>query len=308
VFESIIPPAWVEIVQQLEPGEFWFLTGLCIALGVAGFYAIFRFLKRYHIIDDTPTSKVRSAAQGYVELDGIGYLLKGAPIVSPLSGMLCTWYSYKVEEKTSDSRHRDRWQTVQQVTSDDLFLLRDETGDCIIDPEGAVVIPAITEVWYGATPMWHGGRRRGRSGRFRYTEKRMHPGDALYAIGQFRTVGSSQELPNTQEDVRRLLVEWKRDQVTLHARFDRNNDGLIDLQEWEAVRKAAWKVSLDDQARRVHKAVHSILMQPDDGSRPFILSVLTQQTLLKRYRRYVVFALLGFLLSGSIATWLLSVR
>jgi len=309
VFESLIPPDWALRVQQLEPAEFWIGAGVLIALALGAFYAIFRFIHRYHIIEGTPTSRVRSAAQGYVELDGIGYLMPGTPIVAPLSGITCTWYSYKVEERTeSGSDRRERWRTLRQETSDDLFLLKDDTGECVIDPEGAEVTPGISEVWYGDVPMWNGTMLRRSSGRYRYTEKRMHPGDALYAIGQFRSIGGSQELPNTHEEVRELLAEWKRDQVALHARFDRNNDGVLSVDEWEAVRRAAWKEVLAAQAQRARGPVHHLLTRPDDGRRPFILSVLPQELLITRYRRYTVLSLLVFLLAGSVATWMLTAR
>lgn len=309
MFESLIPPDWALRVQQLAPEEFWIGVALLIALALAAFYAIFRFIHRYHIIEGTPTSKVRSAAQGYVELDGIGYLLPGTPIVAPLSGITCTWYSYKVEEKTeSGNDRRERWRTLRQETSDDLFLLKDDTGECVIDPEGAEVTPAISEVWYGDVPMWNASLLRRSSGRYRYTEKRMHPGDALYAIGQFRSIGGSQELPDTHAEVRELLAEWKRDQVALHARFDRNNDGVLSLDEWEEVRKAAWKDVLAAQAKRARGPVHHLLTRPDDGRRPFILSVLPQELLLRRFRRYAGLSLLVFLLAGSVATWMLTAR
>ncbi len=309
MFESLIPPDWALRVQQLEPAEFWIGAGVLIALALGAFYAIFRFIHRYHIIEGTPTSRVRSAAQGYVELDGIGYLMPGTPIVAPLSGITCTWYSYKVEERTeSGSDRRERWRTLRQETSDDLFLLKDDTGECVIDPEGAEVTPGISEVWYGDVPMWNGTMLRRSSGRYRYTEKRMHPGDALYAIGQFRSIGGSQELPNTHEEVRELLAEWKRDQVALHARFDRNNDGVLSVDEWEAVRRAAWKEVLAAQAQRARGPVHHLLTRPDDGRRPFILSVLPQELLITRYRRYTVLSLLVFLLAGSVATWMLTAR
>lgn len=309
MFESLIPPDWALRVQQLAPEEFWIGVTVLIVLALAAFYAIFRFVHRYHIIEGTPTSKVRSAAQGYVELDGIGYLLPGTPIVAPLSGMTCTWYHYKVEEKTeSGNDRRERWRTLRQETSDDLFLLKDETGDCVIDPDGADVTPSISEVWYGDTPMWNGSMLRRSSGRFRFTEKRMHPGDGLYAIGQFRTVGGSQELPNTHEEVRELLAEWKRDQVALHARFDRNNDGVLSVDEWEEVRKAAWKDVLAAQAQRARGPAHNIMTRPDDGRRPYILSALPQEMLARRYRRYAALSVAVFLLAGSVATWLLTAR
>jgi len=317
VFESLIPPEWAARVLGLQPLEFWLGAGFCILLAVAAFIAIFIFMHRSRHIADTPTSKIRSAAQGYVELDGIGYLMRGAPIIAPLSGITCTWYSFKVEEKveTADARggHKTQWRTLRSDTSDELFLLQDDTGECVIDPEGAEVIPALTEVWYGDTPLWSTGMQRGRTGllatgRYRYTERRMHPGDALYAIGQFRTVGGSQELPDTHAEVRQLLAEWKRDQAALHARFDHNKDGVLSVEEWEQVRKEAWREVLRSQAERFRGPVHHILTKPDDGRRPYLLSVLPQEMLLRRYRLRALAALGVFLLAGSVSTWLLAVR
>lgn len=307
MFEAWIPPAWKAAVLAMEPAEFMIFSGLTLVASLYSFLQIFSALKRHLVIENTPTSKIRSAAQGYVELDGVGYLMTGTPILAPLSGMICTWYSYTIEEKSSAHNSRDRWTIIKRGTSDELFLLKDETGECIIDPEGAEVIPSISEVWRGHTPLWNGGTRRGRTGNFRYTERRMHPGDGLYAIGQFRTVGSAQELPDTHDEVRQLLAEWKRDQLTLHARFDANNDGVIDTAEWEKVRREAWNTVLKNQAQRQHRATHHILTRPDDG-RPYIVSALYEASLSKRYWRRALIALGVFLLTGSLAAWLLSSR
>lgn len=318
MFEALIPAQWNAALLRMDPGHFWIVAVILIATALGSFYAIFHFLRRLRIMEDTPTSLVRSAAQGYVELDGIGLLMRGTPVVAPLSGVTCTWYSFKVEEKESVSTgrggRRERWRVIRSETSDDLFLLRDETGDCVIDPEGAEVTPAITEVWYGDSPMWATGTQRGRTGffarnqyRYRYTEKRMHPNDPLYAIGQFHTVGGAQELPNTHDEVRQLLAEWKRNQVALHARFDSNNDGVLSVEEWERVRKTAHQEVLKAQRERAIGPVHNLLTQSGDG-RPYILSVMPQEELVGRFRLYAAGGLTLFLLAGAVATWMISVR
>ncbi len=315
MFDSLIPQAWVDGVQQMDPGHFWLIAIGLTCVSLVSFYGIFRFVRRMRFIEGTPTSRVRSAAQGYVELDGIGLLMRGTPIVAPLSGLTCTWYSIKIEKKESVSGgRRDRWTTVRSATSDDLFLLRDETGDCVIDPDGAEVTPSISEVWYGDSPSWATGLQRGRTGLFasaqyeyRYTEKRMHPNDPLYAIGQFHTLGGSQELPNTHEEVRQLLAEWKRNQVALHARFDTNNDGVLSVEEWERVRQAAHQEVLKAQRERAVGPVHNLMTRPDDG-RPYMLSALPQEELVGRLRLLAGGSLLLFLLAGAAATWMYGVR
>ncbi len=317
MFESLIPAEWVMGVRQMEAPEFWMVALLLLALTGAAFYGVFRFFHRARLIEDIPTSKIRSAAQGYVELDGTAELMEGEPIVAPLTGTRCTWYSYKVEEKVehySSKGRRTSWKTIQSGVSDELFLIVDETGECVIDPEGAEVTPSKSDTWYGNSPAWtHGlpgnrGNRFFSTGRYRYTEKRIHVADSLYAIGMFRTVGGSQELPNTRDDVRNLLNVWKRDQAALLKHFDKNGDGHIDTQEWELVRATARKVVLKDQAERFHRPVHHIMSRPDSSRQPYLLSVLPQHQLVQRLKLYAGLSLFGFIGMGAMATWMLTVR
>ena len=97
-------------------------------------------LIRKRILHDTPNALVRSAAQGYIELQGTAELMAGDPIYAPLSNRLCTWSRYRVEEKHrrhSGSGSKIEWRTVNRGTSDSLFYPVDTTGRCAVDPEGA---------------------------------------------------------------------------------------------------------------------------------------------------------------------------
>jgi len=113
--------AWGRQVQAMAPGQFWLFFALLGGASAAGFYAAFRFLFRLRLIEDTPTSLIRSAAQGYVELQGRGELLPGPPIVAPLTGLPCVWYRFKVEERVADYDSRggtnSRWRTINSGIS-----------------------------------------------------------------------------------------------------------------------------------------------------------------------------------------------
>jgi len=316
MFESLIPATWGNAVAAMDPFHFWFLTLLAIVAALAGFYGIFRFLHRARLIEDLPTSKVRSAAQGYVELEGLAELLPGEPIHAPITGSRCVWFSYKVEERANNgTRSGGKWRVIEKGTSHHIFRLVDDSGECIIDPEGAVVIPAAREVWYsrnerrsmGMMPPTKGWTRHLTTGRYRYTEQRIHAADDLHAIGWFTTGGGSQELPNTEVELRALLMQWKRDQAMLHERFDANGDGVIDVHEWDQVRREARREVLRDQAERQRRPPYNLLRKPADG-RTFLLSTLPQEHLSQRYRRYAFLALALFLLGGSLASWLLAVH
>ena len=121
------------LTQQLlllDGWKFWGITSLSAVAAICGFYFAFHFLRRARIIEDTPTANIRSAHQGYVELAGTAAQMDGEPILAPLTHLPCCWYSYKVE-RLDDKR----WLLADQGTSDDLFLLQDKTGKCIIhDP------------------------------------------------------------------------------------------------------------------------------------------------------------------------------
>ena len=67
----------------------------------------------------------------------------------------------------------------------------------------------------------------------------MNPGDELYAIGFYQTVGGANSDMNLNADLLILLKEWKSDSKQLLNKFDRNKDSRIDMHEWELVRKAA---------------------------------------------------------------------
>jgi len=299
------PVALRQEIVQASTQEFWFHAVFAIAITTAGFYFAFTFIKRARIIEDTPTSKIRSAAQGYVELVGYGDILEGPEIVAPLSKTPCTWYSYKVEKLGDEDE-----EVIESGTSEDLFLLVGKTGRCVIDPEGAIVTPSVVRTWYGSKYDGAGGESMfaGLGQRYRFTEERMHPGDTLYALGLFRSVGGHNEVFNTSEEVRVLLNRWKQDQEKLVKHFDRNKDGQIDAHEWENVRKVAAYFVRKKQLNRKTAPVTHILSKPENTSQPFLLSTKPQHILTQRYKYYAMGSFAGFLCFGSLAAWMFLVR
>jgi len=303
-------------VTQLHPATFWFMVLVAVGIASGGFYGAFRFLRRARIIADTPTARIRSAAQGYLELEGTGELMEGEPIIAPLTGRTCTWYRYKVEKKEvrhTNGRRHESWRTVTKGVSDNLFMLVDNTGQCVIDPEGAEVTPSSRDTWYGHSSRPQSGPARGGTnllamGNYRYTEERMHPADPLYAIGLFKTVGGAGDLGDTREEMNALLRTWKQDKGGLLRRFDADGDGSIDVQEWEAARKAARGEITTARSERAARAGTNLMIRPADRRRPYLLSVLPQESLVRRFRLFATGALALFFLAGGATTWVLNVR
>jgi len=297
------------LVLNFPQGKFYFYLLICVVASVVGFIFAFIFFRRARIIEDTPTSKIRSAAQGYVELAGRGELMEGESIIAPLTTTPCTWYRYKVE-KINDRHSR----VVESATSDELFVLEGSTGRCVIDPEGASVACKTKKVWYESSyPSQRHSHKSGSflgrlGGRYRYTEERMHPGEPLYAIGMFMSVGGGAESFNTDAEVREVLALWKKNPAALLKHFDANGDGELDVQEWEAVRKAAYERVRREQSKRSVKPPTHLMKKPQHDNRPYLLSVYPQHELIKRYKLKAGGCLAGFFVAGSAAVWMATLR
>jgi hypothetical protein len=309
-------------IQALPDGKFWFWALALSTLSATALYFAFRNLARARIIEDTPTSRVRSAHQGYVELAGAAAAMQGEPILSPLTMTPCCWFRYKVERK------RDKgWATVRSGKSDGLFLLRDETGECVIDPDGAEITSKEKSVWYGpsATPTVSpkpGPHKPGGmhgilgltaniniaiDGQYRYTEEAIYPGDRLYAIGLFKSFGETDRMVMREERIKARLSQWKRDHTGLLDRFDRDGDGAIDLTEWEVARRAASREVTKEQMQEDQQPLHT-LSRTVSRRHPFLISAYEEYDLVKRFRYLSVGSIGGFFLCGAGAVWLFASR
>jgi hypothetical protein len=99
--------------------------------------------RRYRAAEDLPTSKIASAAQGYVELYGRAAQVVGKDTRAPFSGRSCCWFRYLVERKDRGGK----WHISETGESTSEFLLIDNTGRCLINPAGAEVLAADRQVW-----------------------------------------------------------------------------------------------------------------------------------------------------------------
>lgn len=77
---------------------------------------------------DTPTSTIRGAAQGEVELRGRVHAIPGRELVSTLMNVACITYSGKVLGLKADETD----DTLQKVSGRCSFLLRDGTGEVFV--------------------------------------------------------------------------------------------------------------------------------------------------------------------------------
>ncbi len=248
----------------LRPG--WIAAAALIM--AAGAYAWARAYKRHRHVTDTPTSRIASAPQGYVELCGKAASHEGRVLAAKLTGARCVWFRYVVEERIKDS-----WRRIDGGTSHDTFLLRDGTGECVVDPDGAWVLTAQKKRWTRSP--------------YRYTEWWIAEGDPLYALGDFTTWQPVDHMGSVSEEVSLLLAKWKADRPGLLARFDADRNGEISLDEWEAARREALAAIEAARRQRAAQPGMHLMRTPEAPDRPYLLSARPPEDLSRRLRYWV---------------------
>jgi hypothetical protein len=302
--------SFVQDLQTMGNLPFSVFAFLVTSLLLYSFYLIWRNFHRARVIEDTPTAKVRSAHQGYVELEGGVRFMNEEPLVAPLTRLPCVWFRYKIEKERRSGRSRTTWSKVDSGVSDAPFLFHDDTGECLVDPRKAEVTPGVKKVWYGRTK-WPGveepggllGALAGR--RYRYTEERIDEGHA-YILGWFDTLRST-DTP-VSEEVSQTLRDWKQDQDELNRRFDTNRDGRLDEGEWQKARQEAHRQVVQGRAQRSAEADVHIVRATDHDRHPFLISAKPQTLLTGRYRRNAALSLAGSVFAAGFLAWMLVVR
>ncbi len=252
---------FVGIKLESRIGWLWCL-GIMAAFSLLAWYSA---LHRLRAISGTPTSRIGSAAQGYVELIGHGEIYE-TPILARYSNLPCLWCRHKLERRNSDNKG---WHTEEHGESSAPFIIDDGSGKCVVDPQGAEILTRHKDSWT--------------TGDYRYTEWKLLDIDLVYTLGEFKTVGGSNTTLTQEELVKQVLSEWKMDNADLLKRFDLDENGVLDMQEWMLARSAAKR----EAEKRLNEARAepdtNFMLKPPDG-RLFLISNLDQDKLALRYR------------------------
>lgn len=156
-------------------------------------YSAFVFLKKKRVPTDLPTSKIRSAQQGIVELKGVAARHEQS-FALPWSKDSVLWFEY-TKEKRVRSGNQTKWKTEVSLICDSPICLDDGTGKVLINPHQMERI--------GLSQSRQTAHQRSFLGMgvgplYRHTESFIREGDPLYAAGDLslaKTEGISPSLP-----------------------------------------------------------------------------------------------------------------
>lgn len=279
----------VQFTRRISPdmmlgGGYFYLLYQACAQGrdgsflVLGLMAVISFLawrtayKHARLVMDNPTSKVASAAQGYVELLGKTRRRPDEQVVAPYSHTPCVWCRYSKEELVGDSRL-----TVASGETAATFVLEDSTGRCLVDPEGAIITTSHKAKW--------------REGKYDYTEWRLLEDEPIYVLGEFRTLSSKVQRGEWAHDPLRtaqaftdLIREFVTERVAQREDCRRQSRAASEVQEWFVKRmKDRWAEKGYD--RIPDAAQMGCVRAPGDG-RKFLISNLPPVQMVQNYVRW----------------------
>jgi len=281
--------SWLESeILAMSRTDYLVMMGI-LASGCAYLvYSSFRAFRRFRFVDGTATSKIRSAAQGLVELKGLGEWLPGDSITSPFSNNRCVWYHCTIDRRQRRGK-RSSWTNIYDECSGHLFRLVDDTGWCVIDPDHAHVIAESDITWYGRSTECQfkvpakTRRISFNMGNYRFHERLIRPATSLYALGEFRSFENSRAEEMITKQVEDLMRQWKLQPQRYLAEYDFDDNGKIQQQEWKAIRAAARKQVLAKLNRQ--DSEHHLLLRPKNTRHPFILSAIAEEDLVASKKR-----------------------
>ncbi len=109
------------------------LSSFATAGGLYFFFAGFHLLARKRLLLTTPTSKIRGAALGLVEVTGVA--VGPYTTTAPITGKPC--FLYRTTAWQQRNVEKDEWEKVAEETLHLPFFLDDSTGQLLIEPLGA---------------------------------------------------------------------------------------------------------------------------------------------------------------------------
>jgi hypothetical protein len=224
------------------------IIAVCFMFGFVFLKKAIKAQKLVRQVQDTPRSKISSAPQGLVEIQGFAWP-KEKGVLTP-TGCELVYYSFSLERETGSGKNR-KWVSVYSQVHQNPFYLLDPTGLAIIDPATSEL-----EIDQPKIKLWNSLKMEEQnyylekqipmslpnfppkgglfSAKYRIVEKEIRSGSPLYVTGDFRT-------PNTENKkvmaaglthfANRVIDFNSKNFKNVNAHLDTNGDGVVSYKE-----------------------------------------------------------------------------
>ncbi len=282
-------------VKSISAHQFFWKAAADSAIAVAGFLMFsYSLLLLYYrrMVENTPTSKIRSLSMGMVELSGkarLYYDLRTSATKTPCVYYRCRYYKY---QKTNDG---SRWALTRSVSSGKIpFYIEDETGRVLIKPEGAIFnIPMRAQSFQGSyiptlSMQLHDPNTK-------VVEEIIPERARLYVLGSAHIEKHGKKTREIIIDKLRMLKQNPK----IMSKYDINGDGQIDGNEWEAARNDAERmVYAESLANGPSESEFTVIDKPRFGLLPFIIADSEKNLIRKLMFRTFIFLVGGLITMG----------
>ncbi len=242
--------------------------GFVSAVLLAVWAALSAWSLRQYILD-IPQSKIGSAAQGFVELQGRCRFYGDRVTQGFTHGPPCVWHRFAIIGMI--------FPLIKTGESEMPFVISDETGDCVVNASGAKVLSSSRRSWFSQAAYY----------RIRF----IRHGAPVYVIGELRTNGCDKSFYSERMELANVLKTWKQDPAWLLEEFDADNNGKLDFEEWETARKRAGYIAKDKYEVKREDHVETAIRKPSNGM-PMLISDKSPAILAHRFQYMASFNML----------------
>jgi len=274
-------------------------TGLFSGLGAfVSLWIGFKTLQLKRLVENTPTSKIRSLAMGLVEIKGTAR--RQFALFSPMSNLACVYYRLTRYKKNQ----KNQW-VVSSITSSGHvpFWVEDETGRVSVDPTGAKIQVGQSQESFSTSSSALGGFSTDDE---KWREELIYDGALIYVLGKARVkIEPVSRLKRRAEALRTL----KQDTLKMRS-FDRDGDGKIDATEWQAacdsVEEQLQAEDLNASTQRKQQQEQIVIGRDELKAMPFVIAEAAAEVhLTRRYAIYAGFFLGTALVLTGLTLWLI---